>query len=168
MGSSAETRGMSYVDMLDMGQIAQGVRGKDLVENRIAALAQSDPTRSVVEHLAVYNALLGDSAFEKKSGDYVNAFEEDGTKMTVVFHTSGNRVNGYSVTMSTVEDGISVSVEQSMKEKTMHTVYRVQEDGASMTMELDGNCTETKKTPAVVPGEGDEVLDLTMPLLPAI
>ena len=167
MGSSAETRGMFYMDMLDMSQIAQGVRGKDLVENRISALAQSDPTRSVVDQLAMYNALFGDSAFEKKSGDYVNAFEEDGTKMTVVFHTSGNRINGYSVTMSTVEDGISVSVEQSMKEKTMHTVYRVQEDGTNMTMEMDGICTAAKNGPVGAPGKEEMVLELTAPLFPA-
>ena len=127
-------------------------------------MAQSDPTRSVVDQLAMYNALLGDSAYEKKNGDYINTMEENGTVLTVVFHSSGNRINGYSITMSAVEDGMSVSVEQSVKENGMRVLYRVQEGDTSTTMELDGTCTVTQKTPAGVPEEGAVVLELTTPL----
>ena len=164
LGSAAESRGMSWMDMLDVSQAAKGINGTKWIQERVAALAQSDPTRSAADQLAMYNALLGDSAYEKKSGSYVNTIEKDGAAMTVVFYRSGSRINGYSVVLSTVEDGASVSVEQVRKESAMRTVYRVQEGDTSTTIELDGTCTVTQKTPAGAPEEGAVVLELTTPL----
>lgn len=161
MDSMGEIPGMSYADMMDMSQaMAKNLDGKALVEAMVYAAAESDPSVSAADQLAMYNALLGDGAYEKQGGNYVNTFEADGTEMTMVFHTSGSKVNGYSVTLSAAEEGTGMEMEVSMKGEKMQAVFEILSDGMSMTMKMDGTYTATSKAPAGAPGADAAVMDL--------
>ena len=150
--------GMPYVTMMDMdGAVTDNMDGKTMVYN----MAQLDSTMSVVDQLAMYNAILSDSAFEKKGSDRVSYIEAENLELTLTFHTSGSRVNGYTVIMSAAEDGVETKSEVSMQGKKMLSTYQVKSDGSSVIMKMDGTCTVSGKSPKGAPDKNDLVVDLS-------
>ena len=163
MDSMAEVTGMTYADMMAMSQeMMSGLKAKTLVETMVYATAQSDPSMSAVDHLAMYNAMLGDSAYKKEKDDYVNAFAMDGVEMAMMFHTAGNKVDGYTMTMAAEEEGMGMAVEVTMKDDKMEAVFEIlaEEEGMTMSMEMDGTYTATNKAPVGAPGKDAAVMDL--------
>lgn len=169
MDSMAEMTGMTYADMMEMSlAMAENMDGKTMVEDTVYAMAQSDPSMSAVDHLAMYNAMLGDSAFVKENGDYVNAFEMEGIEMAMMFHTAGNKVDGYTITMSAKEDIAGMVMEVTMQDDKMEAVFEIlaEEEGMTMSMKMDGTYTATSKAPAGAPGKDAAVMDLMEMMMP--
>ena len=169
MDSMAEVTGMTYADMMEMSlAMAENMDGKTMVEATVYAMAQSDPSMSAVDHLAMYNAMLGDSAFKKENGDYVNEFEMEGIEMAMIFHTAGNKVDGYTITMAAKEDVAGMVMEVTMQDDKMEAVFEIlaEEEGMAMSMEMDGTYTATSKAPAGAPGKDAAVMDLMEMMMP--
>ena len=82
--------------------------------------------------------------------------------MAMMFHTAGNKVDGYTMTMAAEEEGMGMAVEVTMKDDKMEAVFEIlaEEEGMTMSMEMDGTYTATNKAPVGAPGKDAAVMDL--------
>lgn len=161
MDTMAEETGMSYADLLTLSQkAAQDLDGKGYVEMIVNMMAEMDTGTSVKTYLTMFNSMLGDSAFQKRSGSYVSRFSMDGMDMTLTLTTSGNKVNGYDFVVSAQEEGAGASMDISMKGEALKAEMSFDLDGLAMQLAMDGKYTATTKSPSGEPDKNAAVMDL--------
>ena len=147
--------GMTYIDMVRLpAKTIEAMNGKAMVEAQVRAAVEKDPTASAADYLKLYNAMLGDSSFAKDQKDYVNGVKVGTVDMTARFHTSGNKVTGYTVTMKSESGIMSMAMEISLKGSRLTALYDIGDGITSTHLELDGTYTTSQKTPAGVPDAG--------------
>lgn len=148
--------GLLQVDA-ESGQL----KGKDYVEYLMRSRAKEDPSTSMADRLVAFNAMLGDSAFEKDGNDYVAKFEQDGTATSVVITTSGGKANGCGVILSSCGENEELRMQMLMKDQNLQLAYQQSAEGSTVEMMMNGVYSTVKQEPQGVPGEDAAVMDLS-------
>ena len=160
MDSMAAETGMGYADLMMSQDMMADMDGEAYIDYVVRMMADADPTTSVMDYLAMYNAMLGDSAFTKNGKKYVAEMELDGTAMTMTILTSGGQANGYAIDLAGQAEGVEMLMEISMEGKQMEAVIKMAMEDMDIEMTMDGTYTATSKKPAGQPSEEAAVLDL--------
>ena len=172
MASSLAGSGMSWTDL--MAQAPQELSCAELVKMMLHATPPTSIEMTTTDYLALYNAMLGDSAFVKSGVNYVNDMSKLGIPMSMALTTnsSGTKVNGCAVDfyMSDPTFGeILMSVAMEKKEMAMYlamdtssTVDLYAKEGSYLVIEMvmDGTYSSTNKTPSAEPPAGAVIVDL--------
>lgn len=162
---SAET-GLGFADLYQYTGMMTDMSGREYIDFLVRMMAEADPAASAADHLAVLNAMLGDSAYTKQGGAYVNSFEMDGAKMSMTFHTSGGKVSGYEMLIDALDESSGMALRTQMEMAMLGdemTAEIVMDMGGTVSMEMtmDGTYTVTNQAPAGAPGEDAAVMDLS-------
>lgn len=161
----AET-GLGFADLYRYTGMMTDMSGSEYIDFMVRVMAETDPAASAADHLAVLNTVLGDSAYTKQGGAYVNSFEIDGAKMCMTFHTSGGKVSGYEMLADAVDESSGMAIRTQMEMAMLGdemTAGIVMDMGGTVSMELtmNGTYTVTDRSPAGAPGEDAAVMDLS-------
>jgi len=163
--------GMDYAALMDLSLSSMD---KSFEETLAAVLkevplASADMTTS--DMLALYNAMVADSAFTKSGDSYVNTMKSpgaDGVTMTLTLPTSGGKVNGFAMEMSMdIPEAGSMELAYGLKDKKMDMSMEFGIEVTSpialdmtITMQMDGTYQDTKEQPAVQPPKGAVIVDM--------
>ena len=160
MDSVAAETGMGYAELMMSQETMADMDGEAYVDYVVGMMANTDPTTSVVDYLAMYNAMLGDSAFTKSGRNYVAETELEGMSMTMTIPTSGGKASGYAIALAGQDEGVEMLMEISMDGKKMEAVIKMVMEDMTIEMTMDGTYTATSKKPVGQPGEEAAVMDL--------
>ena len=162
------TAGMDYSSLMALAKAAKGMTFTQYLESTLKSLPLNDATATTSDVLAVINQLCADSAFKKSGSTYTSTMEQDGATIKLSLYTTGNKVNGYSVTMEALD---MMELTATMKDSKMEVTMAMSMDipavegvseATSMTMEMtmDGKYTATKDTPVTEPPAEAGIIDL--------
>ena len=171
--------GMDYATLLTLSSASLEQSFADTLGTMLRAMPLVSVDYTTTDYLNTLNAMLGDSAFEKSGSSYVNTMEQDGVKMVFTLTTSGSKVNGYSMEMTTADPaaaGMEMSITAAMKDNKMDvgmTMDMTIDPGAGSTaitfdFAMDGTYQDTNKTPATQPPAGAEIVDIMEMLSSAV
>ena len=150
----------SWTGLLQVDAESEQLKGKDYVEYLMRTHAKEDPTTSMADRLAAFNAMMGDRAFEKKGNDYVAEFEQEGTAGSVTVTTSHGKANGWGVSIYSNGVEEELRMQMVMKDQKLQLAYQQIAEGSTVEMMLNGTYTAVKQEPQGVPGEDAAILDL--------
>lgn len=163
--------GMDYATLLQLSTASLDQSFAETLDTMLRTLPLTSVDYTTTDYLAMLNAMLGDSAFEKSGSSYVNTLEQDGVKMVYTLTTSGSKVNGYSVEMTTADPalaGMEMSITASMKDNKMDvgmTMDMTMDPGAgsatiTFDFAMDGTYQSTNKSPVTEPPAGAQIVDI--------
>ena len=171
--------GMDYATLLTLSSASLEQSFADTLGTMLRAMPLVSVDYTTTDYLNTLNAMLGDSAFEKSGSSYVNTLEQDGVKMAFTLTTSGSKVNGYSMEMTTADPalaGMEMSITASMKDNkmdmgmTMDMIIDPGAGSATITFDfaMDGTYQSTSKSPVTEPPAGAQVVDIMEMLSSAV
>lgn len=158
-----DAEGMSYSGLMTRARELEELSAGEQVEFMVRMMAETDTTTSVADQLELINSVLGDSAFGRDGKDYVSSVvveDEEDTILTIVFHTNGSKVIGYTVFVVPEGENSGVTMGITMKNMELEAMFGVASDGMSMSVLMDGKFTTVHKSPEGQPGEDAAVVDL--------
>lgn len=171
--------GMDYATLLKLSAASMDQSFAETLDTMLRTLPLTSVDYTTTDYLTMLNAMLGDSAFEKSGSSYVNTLEQDGVKMVFTLTTSGSKVNGYSMEMTTADPalaGMEMSITASMKDNKMDmgmTMDMTIDPGTGSTtitfdFAMDGTYQSTNKSPVTEPPAGAQVVDIMEMLSSAV
>lgn len=175
LGSSLSGSGLSWTDLMTpMLQEASNMTCADLLKLMLENSVLTSIDMTTTDYLAMYNAMLGDSAFVKDGSTYVNDMSALGMPMSMALFTnaSGSKVTGCAVDfymadpmfgemlLSTAMEGKEFAMYLAIDTSAYADLYA--EEGSLFTLEMlmDGTYKSTTKSPAVEPPAGAVIVDL--------
>ena len=148
----------SYAELLALNQAGMEASFRETLEellyNPMLSLSQETTT---ADYLEVFNALFGDSSFEKSGNTYVNTWAmDDASSIRWILYTDGRQINGYGLEFVVEDAGGDMTMNMEMREDTM--TFQLQALGLSM--EMDGTYQPSRSAPETEPPAGATVVDL--------
>lgn len=162
MDAMAAETGMGYADLMMSQKMMADMDGGAYIDYVVRMMADTDPTTSAVDSLALLNAILGDSAFTKEGGSYVSAVEMPGMSVSMVITTKSGKAVGYAMTCYAGDEaaGTGMVMEVIMEGEQLDMGMTMAADGMMIELLMDGAYTATDQKPAGQPGEEAAVMDL--------
>ena len=148
----------SYAELLALNEAGMEAPFRETLEellyNPMLSLSQETTT---ADYLEVFNALFGDSSFEKSGNTYVNTWAmDDASSIRWILYTDGRQINGYGLEFVVEDAGGDMTMNMEMREDTM--TFQLQALGLSM--EMDGTYQPSSSAPETEPPAGATVVDL--------
>ena len=171
---TAGLTGMDHAQMLALSNTSQSASFADTLEMILRAAPLTSVQATTADYLALYNAMFGDSAFEKSGSSYVNSFlAAEEAQGSFTLYTTGGKVDGYAIQLRAGGSGLSMELDASMREDKQEmsmglsaSTAQPLEDGSTATMsfrlglKLDGTYHTTTQAPETEPPTGEAWVSL--------
>lgn len=163
--------GMDYAALLELATGYVDMSFEAYLDATLRAMPLSSADATTADLLAMFNAMFGDSAFQKSGSDYVNTMDLDGLgQMVFTLNTKSSAVVGYAMEISVADPSFGgMKIAASMKDDKLEMSMGVdmamaqEQDAAfsiSMDMTMDGVYKVTNEKPDTQPPAGAGVIDL--------
>lgn len=161
--------GMDYKSLMSMSLNAQNLGFEEMLREMLQFMPIFSADLTSSDYLAQLNQIFADSAFVKSGSTYTSTFSESGVTISFGITTSGEKVTGYTVSVTASMDGLGeMTMKAGMKgnKMTMNMAFKMAQSlgeetiDVSMYMEMDGTYQQTSKKPVAAPPTGVNIVDM--------